>query len=98
MRPFALLLCLTLGACSMGTEGRPSLEDVPAPDHSTALAGLKAAAADAHLAEPVEVSDPIRSNPISYAPWLICLRSGKSDGSKRLTYSAFFNKGYVSSH
>lgn len=97
MRAFALLLCFTLGACSMGAEGLP-LGDVPPPDQATALIGLKAAASDAHLAEPVEVSDPIRSNPISSSAWLICLRSGKSEESKRLTYSAFFNKGYVSSH
>jgi hypothetical protein len=97
MRGFALLLCLTLGACSLGAEGLP-LDDVPPPDPATALKGLKVAAADAHLADPVEVSDPIRSDPISSSPWLICLRSGKSEASKRLTYSAFFNKDYVSSH
>jgi hypothetical protein len=55
-------------------------------------------AAEAHLAEPVEVSDPFRAPPISLSPWLICLRSGKSEESKRLTYSAFFTDKYVSSH
>jgi hypothetical protein len=45
----------------------------------------------------VEVSDPIRAHPISSSPWLICLRSGQSEESKRLTYSAFFTDKYVSS-
>jgi hypothetical protein len=49
------------------------------------------------FAEPVEISDPIRAPPISLSPWLICLRSGKSEESKRLTYSAFFTDKYVSS-
>src|SRR5436190_4295589 len=66
-------------------------------DPFTALNGLKKAVSEAHLAEPVEVSDPIAANPISSSPWLICLRSGKSEESKRLTYSAFFKKDYVSS-
>jgi hypothetical protein len=55
------------------------------------------AAAEAKLAEPIEVSEPIRTNPISTPPWIICLRSGTSEESKRRTYSAFFNKVYVSS-
>jgi hypothetical protein len=29
---------------------------------------------------------------------MICLRSGESEDSKRLTYSAFFTDKYVSSH
>jgi hypothetical protein len=58
---------------------------------------LKNVAAEAHFAEPVEISDPIRAPPISLSPWLICLRSGKSEESKRLTYSAFFTDKYVSS-
>jgi hypothetical protein len=96
MRLLALLFCLALAACSSGSESIPQ-DDVPPPDAATALAGLKAAAADAHLAAPVEVSDPIRASPNSSSPWLICLRSGISEESKRLTYSAFFKKAYVSS-
>jgi len=91
-----LLLCVLLAACSSVSESIP--ENVPPPpDPSTALAGLKAAAANAHLAEPVEVSDPIRANPISSSPWLVCLRSAKSEASKSLIYSAFFTDKYVSS-
>jgi hypothetical protein len=90
------LLCVLLAACSSVSESIPE-DVVPPPDPSAALAGLKAAASNAHLAEPVEVSDPIRANPNSSSPWLICLRSGQSEESKRQTYSAFFKKDYVSS-
>ena len=96
MRLLALLLCLVLPACSLVSESIPE-DVVPSPDPFTALKGLKTAASEAHFAEPVEVSDPIRANPISSSPWLICLRSGKSKESKRLTYSAFFTDKYVSS-
>jgi hypothetical protein len=96
MRVLALLLCFVLAACSSVSESVP--EDlVPFPDAATALKGLKTAASDAKLEAPVEVSDPIRANPASSSPWLVCLRSGKSEASKRLTYSAFFKKEYVSS-
>ena len=96
MRVLGLLLCLVLADCSSVSDH--IAEDVVSPpDPFTALKGLKKAVSEAHLAEPVEVSDPIAANPISSSPWLICLRSGKSEESKRLTYSAFFKKDYVSS-
>ena len=91
-----MLLCVLLAGCSSDVERFPQ-NLPPAPSLSTAAAVLKTVAAEAHLAEPVEVSDPIRANPISSSPWLICLRSGKSEQSKRLTYSAFFTDKYVSS-
>ena len=83
-----MLLCVLLVGCSSDVERFPQ-NLPPAPSLSTAAAVLKTVAAEAHLAEPVEVSDPIRANPISSSPWLICLRSGKSEQSKRITYSAF---------
>lgn len=90
------LLCFVLAGCS--TVVADPAENLPAaPDLSAAAPDLKKAAAEAHLAEPVEVSEPIRANPISSLPWLICLRSGKSEESKRLTYSAFFKEKYISS-
>jgi len=67
------------------------------PIHSLPLRVSKRLHRRLTLPEPVEVSDPIRANPISSSPWLICLRSGKSEESKRLTYSAFFTDKYVSS-
>jgi len=96
MRLLAVSLCFVLAACSSVSESIPQ-EVAPPPDAATALRGLKAAASEAKLEAPVEVSEPIRANPVSSSPWLICLRSGKSEQSKRLTYSAFFKKDYVSS-
>jgi hypothetical protein len=90
------LLCFLLASCSSVVAD--AAEDLPAaPSLSTAAPDLKKVAAEAHLAEPVEVSEPIRANPISSSPWLICLGSGKSEESKRLTYSAFFMEKYISS-
>ena len=91
-----ILLCVLLAGCSSAESFPESLP--PAPNLSTVATDLKKVAAEAHLAGPVEVSDPIRSHPISSSPWLICLRSGNSEESKRLTYSAFFTDKYVSSH
>ena len=88
-----MLFSVLLAGCS-SVEGLP--EDLqPPPSRSTVAKILKQVAADAKLSEPVEVSDPIRANPISSSPWLICLRSAKSEESKRPTYSAFFTDKYV---
>src|SRR5882724_1947497 len=96
MRLLAVSLCFVLAACSSVSESIPQ-EVTPPPDAATALKGLKTAASEAKLEAPVEVSEPIRANPVSSSPWLICLRSGKSDETKRQTYTAFFKNGYVSS-
>ncbi len=96
MRLVALLCLALLAACSSASERMPEVV-VPPPDPSAAFAGLKLAASQARLDEPVEVSEPIRANPVSSSPWLICLRSSKSEQTKRRTYSAFFKNGYVSS-
>jgi hypothetical protein len=92
---WVMLLCFLLAGCSSVESFPENLP--PAPSLSAVLSELKKVAAEAHLAEPVEVADPIRANPISLSPWLICLRSGKSEESKRLTYSAFFTDKFVSS-
>jgi hypothetical protein len=79
------------------------MEDTPAatinpPDPSKVTATLRAISVQAKLAEPVEISGPVAANPISSTPWIICLRSGATEESKRHTYSAFFkNDEYVSS-
>jgi hypothetical protein len=91
-----MLLCFPLAGCSSAIEFFPE-KIPPAPYLSTITLELKKVAAEAHLAEPVEVAEPIRANPISSSPWLVCLRSAKSEESKRLTYSAFFTYKYVSS-
>src|SRR6266480_3523846 len=97
MRPAILLLCVSLAACSSVTEGVPARDDVPQPDPAMILRGLKAAAADSRFAQPIELTNPIRANPNSSSPWMICLRSAQSEQTKRVTYSAFFNDAYVSS-
>jgi hypothetical protein len=90
-----VLLCFLLAGCR-SVESFPE-KLPPAPDLPAVAAVLKSVAAGAHLAEPVEISDPVRAPPISLSPWMICLRSAQSEASKRLTYSAFFTDKYVSS-
>ena len=97
MRLSVLPLCFLLAACSSLTEDVPAATINP-PDPSKVTASLRAVAVQAKLAEPVEISGPVAANPISAVPWIICLRSGTTEESKRHTYSAFFkNDEYVSS-
>ena len=97
MRLEILLMCFSLAACSSVSEDVTAQNVVP-PSDQNVLAGTKTAAVDSHFEPPLEVSDLMRSNP-NYTPqWMVCLRSAKTEESKRITYSAFFNeKGYVSS-
>jgi hypothetical protein len=96
MRLLALTLCLVLAACSSSVSESVPQQDAPPPAAAAILNGLGTAAADSHFDQPIEVTDPIR-DPISLSPWLVCLRSGQSEESRRRTYSAFFTDKYVSS-
>jgi hypothetical protein len=81
----------------MPLEEMPGLTINP-PDPSKVTAALRTVAAEAKLAEPLEISAPIEANQISSIPWIICLRSGATEESRRRTYSAFFkNNDFVSS-
>jgi hypothetical protein len=89
MRLLAISLCFSLAASS--SVSKNILQAVfPPPDPTLAVKGLKQAALEAKLAEPLEISQPIESNPISTPRWIICLRSGASDESRRRVYSIFF--------
>jgi hypothetical protein len=60
------------------------------PDPAKVLGHLKGVAAAAKLQEPVEVSAPIKAPANSSIPWIICLRSGATEATKRFTYSVLF--------
>ena len=97
MRLEVPLLCISLAACSSVSENDAS-QNVPRLPDQKVLEGTKAAVAQSHLEPPLEVSDLMRSNP-NYTPqWMLCLRSAKTEESKRITYSVFFDgNGFVSS-
>jgi hypothetical protein len=95
MRLLALTLCLVLAACSSGSESVPQ-HYAPPPDAAAILHGVRTAAADSHFDQPIEFTDPIRDRRY-LSPWLVCLRSAKSEESRRQTYSVFFTDKYVSS-
>jgi hypothetical protein len=92
MRSLAMLPCLALAACSSILEEIPQKTD-SAPFISTSVQELKKAAMESKIGEPLEVAGPIPANPISSATWIICLRSGANEQSRRLVYSVFFKEG-----
>ncbi len=97
MRLQAPLLCLSLAACSSVSENVIS-QDVARPPDEKVLEGMKVAVVESRFELPLEVSDLMRSNP-NYTPrWMVCLRSTKTEETKRLTRTVFFSdQGYVSS-
>jgi hypothetical protein len=96
MRFLLAPLCALLMACSTNPAHLPS-DTIGAPDSSKVTESLKKVAAEAKLEEPHEISAPIRAHPISSVPWIICLRGGATELSKRRPYAVFY-KGddYVS--
>jgi hypothetical protein len=86
-----------LGACSSISEPAVAPEVGAPPDAEKLLAGIKQGIADSHFELPIEVTDPIRATPVSSSPWLLCIRSAKTEESKRITYSAFFKDAYTNS-
>jgi hypothetical protein len=90
MRSLILPLCLMLAACSTDIENLAATYTEP-PDPAKVLASLKDVAVSAKLKEPVEMSVPIKAPASSAMPWIICLRSGATEASQRLTYSVFYN-------
>jgi hypothetical protein len=89
VRLLALSLCFLLAACSTSVENLPTTPANP-PDPAKIAPGLRNLAVAAKLQEPMEVSPPFKAPAVSTFPWMICLRSGATEASKRITYSVFF--------
>ena len=66
-----------------------SIPSAPVPGKQ--IGALRQVATGAKLAEPLEYSDPIRAPDSSQYPWIICLRSGATDRSRRQPYSVFYD-------
>ena len=92
MRLLKVLPYFVLAACSAVMDDLPQATE-PAPYLSTVSSDLKKAAGTEQMAEPLEVAGPIAANPVSSAPWIICLRSVASERARRLVYSVFFKNG-----
>jgi hypothetical protein len=96
MRVLACLLCLELAACSSASESMPRMS-YRLPIQPPRLGGSNRP--HQKLGLPSRWKFQIRSGRIPPRRRLgsSCLGSGKSEESKRLTYSAFFKKNCVSS-
>lgn len=88
---FPIAVAASLAACSSIADP-PQLTQAGPPDLSapTVINYLKAAAAQAKLQPPLEISAPIPAPANSSIPWIVCLRSGATEQTKRWAYSVFF--------
>ena len=84
-----VLLCVFLISCSTNPAQPPSTT-ANAPDLTKVAESLRKVAAEAQLEEPQEISAPIRAHPISSIPWIICLRSGATELSRRRPLAVFY--------
>lgn len=83
----ALSCAIVLGACSV-------LESVPepasqAPTIKSATAEIKAVAKDAKLIDPLQVAGPFEADPMTVAPWIICIRSSSPEQARQV-YALFY--------
>jgi hypothetical protein len=98
LRLSVLSLFFLLAACSgVANLPQPATNNPPALSAAKVVAALKTVATEAKLEPPLETSAPMEASAMSSTRWIICLRSGASEESKRRTYSVFFNNDdYVS--
>jgi hypothetical protein len=89
------VLCLGLTGCFSSLD-KP-LEVGEPPTLPAVIEIIRARAAEAKLANPLEVAAPTRAHPISSIPWIICVRSQTPDRPLNRTYALFFKgSSYVS--
>jgi hypothetical protein len=98
MRRLLVMLFLFPGLVACSSAGdTPMLEAAP-PAADLVTAGILTGINDSHFEQPIEVTDVYRAPPSSTSQWMVCIRSAKSDESRRQNYSAFFGTtGYVQS-
>lgn len=89
MRFSAVPLCFLSMSCSTDPAHLASAT-ISAPDPTKVTELLRKVAVEAKLDEPHEISAPIRAHPISSIPWIICLRSGATQLSKRRPLAVFY--------
>src|SRR5579864_4448885 len=94
-----LVLCLVAGGCSIVSELQPIEVGFP-PNEAQLRIGINTVVMETHFKAPIEASDVFRAPSLSTEPWLVCIRNGASEETRRLTYSLFFAKDgqYVRSH
>jgi len=88
-RAFLLSSCVQLPSCSSHMDSTKEAVINP-PDTAKVIRALKSVASDAKLEQPHQISVPIRAHPISSVPWIICLRSGATELSRRRPLAVFF--------
>jgi hypothetical protein len=83
--------CLTLAACSTAVE-LPIAPYVPPsmPTMEAAHKGIKQAATEAKLTEPIEMSD-LRETDHGPGRFLLCIRGVESKYKRVVTYAVFFD-------
>jgi hypothetical protein len=79
---------LALSACSSVLDVFPE-PAAKAPSLSAVTLDLKKVVTETKISEPIEVAGPYEADPVTVAPWIICLRSAAQDQG-RPTYALFY--------
>jgi hypothetical protein len=89
--PAVLLLCFTLAACSPAVElPNPAYVPPSMPTTEAAGKGIKQAATEAHLLDPIEMSD-LRHTDHGPGAFILCIRGVESKYRRVVTYAVFFD-------
>jgi hypothetical protein len=88
------LVCLTLAACSTGTDSRIAYVPPSMPTAEAMGKGIKKAAEDAKLKPPIETSD-LRQVDHGPGHFMLCMRAMDPKSNLAVTYTVFFeNEDY----
>jgi hypothetical protein len=89
--PVVLLFCSMLAACSPGAQAPPVVYVPPSmPSMTAASEGIKKAATEAKLIDPIEISD-FRQTDHGPGRFFLCIRVVDSKYHRIRTYAVFFD-------
>lgn len=88
---FGVLVCFTLAACSTAVQAPPVSYIPPSmPTMAATSEGIKKAATEAKLIDPIEISD-LRETDHGPGRFFLCIRGVESKYRRVRTYAVFFN-------
>jgi hypothetical protein len=86
----AALGCLTLASCATGVNSELAYVPPSMPTMKATATGIKAAAAEAKLTAPLEISD-VRETYHGPGRFLLCMRGLEPKSNRVVTYAVFFD-------
>jgi hypothetical protein len=91
-----IVAMLALSGCSSVLDALPDGGD-KAPKPAAVAVDVAKVGKETKLPQPWEIAGPIEADPVTVAPWIVCLRS-KAPDQTRQTYALFYRGDKLETH